>query len=67
VWDAITFASTVSDVFDFEGSMNERIEPFFRSFGARQQLLLNVSRMSWRMSAITAIKSLFQKGRRAQK
>jgi hypothetical protein len=67
VWDAITFASTVSAVFDFEGSMNEQIEPFFRSFGARQQLLLNVSRMSRRMSAITAIKSLFQTGRRAQK
>jgi hypothetical protein len=67
VWDAINFASTVSDGFDFKGSMNERIESFFRSFGARQQLLLNVSRMSRRMSAITAIGNIFQAVRRLWK
>ncbi len=37
VWEAIKFASTVSESFDFEGSMVESIERFFRNFGARQQ------------------------------
>lgn len=66
VWEAISFAQQVSDAFDFEGSMNERIEPFFRGFGAHQQLLLHISRMSRRMSAITAVKSLFQTIRRTK-
>ncbi len=36
MWEAIKFASTVSNSFDFEGSMVEPIERFFRAFGARQ-------------------------------
>lgn len=34
VWEAIRFAATVSRIFDFEGSMIESVERFFRSFGA---------------------------------
>jgi hypothetical protein len=60
LWEAIRFASTVSEVFDFEGSMNERIEPVFRSFGARQQVLLHISRMSRRMRAVSAVRTLFE-------
>ncbi len=33
MWEGIKFASTVSDSFDFEGSMIEPIERFFRAFG----------------------------------
>ena len=33
MWEGIKFASTVSKSFDFEGSMIEPIERFFRSFG----------------------------------
>lgn len=37
IWEAIRFASTVSDAFDFEGSMIEPIESFFRSFSPIQK------------------------------
>lgn len=36
MWEAIKFASTVTKKFDFEGSMIEPVERFFRAFGARQ-------------------------------
>lgn len=36
MWEAIKFASTVTQSFDFEGSMIEPVERFFRAFGARQ-------------------------------
>jgi hypothetical protein len=36
LWEAIKFASTVTKRFDFEGSMLEPVERFFRAFGARQ-------------------------------
>lgn len=36
MWEAIKYASTVSTRFDFEGSMLEPIEKFFRGFGAVQ-------------------------------
>lgn len=36
MWHAIQFAATVSKRFDFEGSMIEPIERFFRAFGAQQ-------------------------------
>lgn len=35
LWEAIQFASTVTKSFDFEGSMIEPVERFFRAFGAR--------------------------------
>lgn len=37
IWEAIKFASNVTKKFDFEGSMIESIERFFRSFGAIQK------------------------------
>ncbi len=36
MWHAILHASTVTKRFDFEGSMIESIERYFRAFGARQ-------------------------------
>lgn len=36
IWKAIQFSATVSRSFDFEGSMVEAIERFFRGFGAVQ-------------------------------
>ena len=37
IWEAIQFAATVTSRFDFEGSMVESIERFFRGFGAQQK------------------------------
>ena len=36
IWEAIKFASGVTKCFDFEGSMIQPIERFFRAFGAEQ-------------------------------
>lgn len=36
MWEAIQFAATVTKSFDFEGSMIEPVERFFRAFGAVQ-------------------------------
>lgn len=38
LWEAIQHAATVSKMFDFEGSMVEGIENFFRQFGGDQVL-----------------------------
>lgn len=49
LWEAIQFASSVSKSFDFEGSMIEPIERFFRAFGAVQTPYYEVSKtlLSW--------------------
>jgi len=44
MWEAIRFASTVTKSFDFEGSMIEPVERFFRGFGAIQTPYFAVSR-----------------------
>lgn len=44
VWRAIRFASTVAEEFDFEGSMIEPIERFFRAFGGQQRMYFQVTR-----------------------
>lgn len=43
MWEAIKFASTVTNSFDFEGSMIESIERFFRAFGAEQTPYFSIS------------------------
>jgi lipid II:glycine glycyltransferase (peptidoglycan interpeptide bridge formation enzyme) len=43
LWEAIKFASTVTKSFDFEGSMIEPIERFFRAFGAEQTPFFTIS------------------------
>jgi hypothetical protein len=49
MWEAIRFSSTVTRRFDFEGSMLEPIERFFRGFGARQQQYFSIVSMTRRM------------------
>ncbi len=44
LWEAIRHASSVTGKFDFQGSMNESIERFFRGFGGKQKLAFNVSK-----------------------
>ena len=52
MWEAIQFAATVTRKFDFEGSMIESVERFFRAFGARQIPYFQVTRMSRRMKLL---------------
>lgn len=44
LWQAIQFAATVTKTFDFEGSMIEPIERFFRAFGAQQKPYFVISK-----------------------
>lgn len=43
MWEAIKFASTVTKKFDFEGSMIEAVERFFRGFGPVQKQYFSVT------------------------
>lgn len=51
MWEAIRFASSVTRRFDFEGSMIEPIERFFRAFGAEQVPYFKVRRTPSRLLA----------------
>jgi lipid II:glycine glycyltransferase (peptidoglycan interpeptide bridge formation enzyme) len=44
MWEAIKFSATVTKGFDFEGSMLEPIERFFRAFGAIQTPYHSISK-----------------------
>jgi Acetyltransferase (GNAT) domain len=57
LWEAITRARAVTDVFDFEGSMLPSVERYFRAFGARQTPYLRVSRASRRGRAAIAARA----------
>jgi hypothetical protein len=48
LWHAIQFASTVTDKFDFEGSMLEPVERFFRAFGAQQVPYFSITKTNSR-------------------
>ena len=45
MWEAITRSRAVTDVFDFQGSMLQPVERFFRAFGGRQTPYLSVTRI----------------------
>jgi hypothetical protein len=49
VWEAIQFAAGVAPQFDFEGSMLEPVERFFRAFGAEQRPYFHVTKTSSRL------------------
>lgn len=49
MWEAIKFASTVSHKFDFEGSMIEPVEKFFRAFGAEQTPYFSITKTPSRL------------------
>lgn len=46
IWRMIEFLSSRTKAFDFEGSMESSLEYFYRSFGARQVPLMEVSRVN---------------------
>jgi hypothetical protein len=48
LWKAIQYASTVANTFDFEGSMLEPVERFFRSFGAIQKPYFQITKRNYR-------------------
>ena len=60
MWEAIQFVATVSRKFDFEGSMIEPVERFFRAFGARQVPYFRVTRLSRRMRLLVYSKKMLQ-------
>ena len=46
MWEAIKFAAKVTQQFDFEGSMIEPVERFFRSFGAVQKPYFQITKVN---------------------
>lgn len=52
MWRAIQLASEVSRSFDFEGSMLQPVERFFRGFGAKQRPYHRVTKINSRSIAI---------------
>ena len=57
LWEAIRAASETSRAFDFEGSMIESIERFFRSFGGRQVPYFRVEKARWPVRPIVALRA----------
>ncbi len=55
LWHAIRRAAEVTTAFDFEGSMIESVERYFRSFGARQVCYVQARKMGRRATAIKAL------------
>ena len=55
LWEAIAFASTISRQFDFEGSMIEPVERFFRAFGGKPVAFFSLSKLSRRMKFLTGL------------
>lgn len=58
IWEAIKFSSLVTKKFDFEGSMIEPIEKFFRAFGATQVPYFHISKKSKRYKFISNLKEM---------
>ena len=52
LWEAIQFAATVTKRFDFEGSMIEPVERFFRAFGAKQIPYFSISKNNSRRALL---------------
>ncbi|WP_263079615.1 GNAT family N-acetyltransferase [Endozoicomonas sp. Mp262] len=50
MWEAIKYSSKVTECFDFEGSMIEEVERFFRAFGATQTPYNHVSHTPSRLA-----------------
>jgi hypothetical protein len=61
MWESIMRARAVTDVFDFEGSMLEPVERFFRAFGSRQTPYLRVSRASRRARAALLLREAWRR------
>ena len=52
MWQAIQFAAKVCRIFDFEGSMMEPVERFFRGFGAVQTAYISLTHVRSRRVAV---------------
>ncbi len=63
LWEAISFCSTVTEAFDFEGSMVEGIERFFRGFGGEQ---VTYYRLRWFSNSLLSLAYSY-KSRKSQK
>lgn len=61
MWEGINFASTVSHSFDFEGSMIEPIERFFRAFGGTPTPYWRVTKMNTVLSMVDYLKPKIKK------
>ena len=61
VWEGIKFASTVSKSFDFEGSMIESIERFFRAFGGVPTPYWRVTKLNMLLSIADYMKPKIKK------
>ena len=48
-WEAIKFSSLVAPMYDFLGNMNSSIEPYVRSFGAKQTPVFTISKTPSRL------------------
>lgn len=48
LWEAIKFSSSVTQAFDFEGSMLENVESFFRAFGGKQKPYFQIRKINSR-------------------
>lgn len=61
-WKAIEYSSKVTKAFDFEGSMIEGVERFFRGFGAIQTPYFAISKTNSKvLKAIEGLKSIIRK------
>jgi len=57
LWEAIRFASTVTRLFDFEGSVMEPIERHFRAYGGIQKRYFQISKINSKiLRAVDGIK-----------
>jgi len=65
MWEAIQFASTVTKSFDFEGSMLEPVERFFRAFGATQSPYFQVSRYGRLLTLARSAQAILQSLKRS--
>jgi hypothetical protein len=61
VWEGLKHAAARGLAFDFEGSMIESIERFFRDFGARQTPYLRIAKSSIRGRSLLTVRSLLRR------
>lgn len=54
MWESIMLAASKTPLFDFEGSMIQGVERYFRSFGAQQKTYFEVSKIASRNLKIKA-------------
>ncbi|EYB66480.1 hypothetical protein DEIPH_ctg105orf0001 [Deinococcus phoenicis] len=64
LWHAIGQAAQRELAFDFQGSMIESIEEYFRGFGARLTPYSHISKASWRRQMFSHSKSTWLAARR---